>query len=212
VIPAAVSPDPPSIARPSRAARLRLALPALLALLLAGAASAAGAPALKAGSFDPPRMAPDFTLPGANGKPLRLREHRGKVVLLGFGFTSCAAVCPVTLATLRAANKALGAQAREVQVIYITVDPERDVAAQLGGWLAAYDPRFLGGTGNAAQLAAVRKDYGVTADNVAGPDGAITHSSFVYLIDRRGRLRGLMPFGRGAGAYVHDVRLLLAEK
>jgi protein SCO1/2 len=212
VIPAAVLPDPSSIARPSRAARLRLLLPLAAALLLAGAASAAGAPALKAGSFDPPRMAPDFTLPGANGKPLRLREHRGKVVLLGFGFTSCAAVCPVTLATLRAANKALGAQAREVQVIYITVDPERDVAAQLGGWLAAYDPRFLGGTGNTAQLAAVRKDYGVTADNAAGPDGAITHSSFVYLIDRKGRLRGLMPFGRGAGAYVHDVRLLLAEK
>lgn len=207
----------------ARALRLRalaplLLAPALLVLPAAAAKAAAGTPAaavrpaLKAGTFDPPRMAPDFTLPGANGRPLRLSAHRGKVVLLGFGFSSCAAVCPVTLATLRAANKALGAQAAQVQVIYITVDPERDVAAQLGGWLAAYDPRFLGGTGNAAQLAAVRKAYGVTAENVAGPDGAITHSSFVYLIDRRGRLRGLMPFGRGPGAYVHDVRLLLAER
>lgn len=181
--------------------------------LLAGAATAhaSGGAALKAGAFDPPRMAPDFTLPGSNGAPLTLKAYRGKVVLLGFGFTSCQEVCPVTLATLKLADQKLGAQAADVQVVYVTVDPARDTAAQMKRWLSAFNPRFVGGTGSEAQLAAVRKAYGIAAERVAGPANAIEHSSFIYLIDRRGRLRALMPFGRGADDYVHDVRVLLAS-
>ena len=131
-------------------------------------------------------------------------------MLLGFGFTSCAAVCPITLGTLAQVRKKLGAQAGELQVIYITVDPERDDAARLKKYLAGFDPTFVGGTGSDAQLAAVRKDYGIAAEKVAGPDGSFTHSSFIYLIDRDGRLRALMPFGHPADDYVHDIRLLLA--
>lgn len=174
-------------------------------------APAATAPiALKAGVFDPPRMAPDFSLPGSNGAPVTLDKYRGKVVLLGFGFTSCQDVCPVTLATLKLASQRLGAQARDLQVIYITVDPATDNAATMHRYLTAFDPRFVGGTGTQAQLAAVRKAYGIAAERVAGPADKFTHSSFIYLIDRKGRLRALMPFGRGANDYVHDVRLLLA--
>jgi protein SCO1/2 len=180
-----------------------------LALLLASFAASAGE-ALKAGVFDPPRLAPDFALAGSNGQPLKLDAYRGKVVLLGFGFSQCTAVCPVTLATLRQARKMLGAQARDVQVLYITVDPDNDDAAQLKRWLGAFDPRFIGGTGTHNQLAAVRQAYGIEAKKIAGPDGKFSHSSFIYLIDRQGRLRALMPYGRGAGDYVHDVRLLLA--
>lgn len=185
----------------------------LLSLLLVGAASAhaADGAALKAGVFDPPRMAPNFTLPGSNGSELKLSDYRGKVVLLGFGFTSCASVCPTTLATLKQANKLLGKQARDVQVVYITVDPKFDSAAQMKRYLALFDPTFIGGTGTDAQLAAVRKQYGIFAKEVAGPDGRFTHSSFIYLIDRKGRLRALMPYGRLANDYVHDVRLLLAS-
>ncbi|MBC7656385.1 MAG: SCO family protein, partial [Frankiaceae bacterium] len=94
-------------------------------------APASNGASLKAGVFDPPRMAPEFTLPGTHGGPLKLSAYRGKVVLLGFGFTSCTAVCPVTLATLAQAHKKLGAQAKGLQVVYITVDPVRDNAAQL---------------------------------------------------------------------------------
>ena len=184
----------------------------LLTLLVASNAVRAGdAAALKAGVFDPPRMAPDFTLPGSNGSPLKLSAYRGKAVLLGFGFSACVAVCPVTLATLKQVNKKLGLQASELQVIYVTVDPQRDSAAQMKKYLAAFDPSFIGGTGSQAQLAAVRRQYGIAASPLAGPDGSYTHSSFIYLIDRRGRLRALMPFGRGSDDYVHDVRILLAS-
>ncbi len=185
----------------------------LLASILLSAASARAddGATLKAGVFDPPRVAPDFALRGSAGSELKLSTYRGKVVLLGFGFTSCAAVCPITLGTLAQAHKKLGAQAGELQVIYITVDPERDDAAQLKKYLSGFNPTFVGGTGTEAQLAAVRKDYGIAAEKVAGPDGSYTHSSFIYLIDREGRLRALMPFGHVADDYVHDVRILLAS-
>jgi protein SCO1/2 len=78
-------------------------------------------------------------------------------------------------------------------------------------YLATFDPTFVGGTGSDAQLAAVRKAYGIAASRQAGPDGSISHSSFVYLIDRDGRLRALMPYGRPPADYAHDVRILLAS-
>jgi protein SCO1 len=186
----------------------------LVASLFLSAASARAddGATLKAGVFDPPRAAPDFTLSGSNGSALKLSTYRGKVVLLGFGFTSCQAVCPITLGTLAQAEKKLGAQAGELQVIYITVDPERDDAAQLKKYLSSFNPTFVGGTGTDTQLAAVRKDYGIAAEKVAGPDGSYTHSSFIYLIDREGRLRALMPFGHPADDYVHDIRIMLASQ
>ena len=157
-------------------------------------------------------MAPDFTLSGSNGAPLELNDHRGKVVLLFFGFTHCPSVCPITLATLTAAYRQLGADAAQVQVIYITVDPERDTPARMKEYLGPFDPGFLGGSGTEAQLAAVRREYGVGAQREDKPDGSVSygHSSFVYLIDRAGRLRALMPYGHPAEDYVHDARLLLA--
>ena len=183
----------------------------LASLLLAVApAGADGGATLKAGVFEPARMAPAFRLQGSDGTELDLARYRGKVVLLGFGFTSCTQVCPITLLTLAQARKQLGAQADELQVVYITVDPERDDAARMKQYLAAFDPGFVGGTGSAEALAAVRKEYGISAAKQAGPDGDYTHSSFIYLIDRAGRLRALMPYGRPSEDYVHDVRLLLA--
>lgn len=191
---------------------IRLSALLLTLLVVAAPLRAGDGAALKAGVFDPPRMAPDFTLPGSNGLPLKLSAYRGKVILLGFGFSSCQAVCPITLATLKTASRKLGVQAGDLQVIYITVDPETDDAQTMRRYLTAFDPRFIGGTGTAAQLASVRKAYGIAAEEKAGRDGTFTHSSFIYLIDRQGRLRALMPFGRGADDYVHDVRLLMAAR
>ena len=188
--------------------RLLAVLPLLLFSLTCGAAES---PSLRSGVFTPPRVAPDFSLHGSDGSALKLSRYRGKVVLLGFGFTSCIAVCPITLGTLAAAHKKLGARGNDVQVVYVTVDPERDDAPRMKKYLAAFDPTFIGGTGSDAQLAAVRKDYGIAAEKVAGPDGSYTHSSFVYLIDREGLLRALMPYGHPAEDYIHDIGILLAS-
>ena len=184
----------------------------MLAPLAIAASAPDATPALKAGTFDPPRQAPDFTLPGSNGAPLKVSDHRGKVVLLFFGFTNCPSVCPITLATLTAAYRQLGADAARVQVIYVTVDPERDTPQRMKEYLGAFNPAFLGGSGTEEQLAAVRREYGVAAQREDKPDGTHSygHSSFVYLIDRAGRLVALMPYGHPAEDYVHDARLLLA--
>jgi protein SCO1/2 len=196
-------------------------LPRLLsALSLAAACGLASAfdpnpIGLKAGVFDPPQMAAEFP-PGVQATDhgeLRLSRWHGKVVLLVFGYTHCPAVCPTTLATLAEAHKLLGADGAALQVIYVTVDPERDDLAHVRTYLAGFDPGFVGGTGAPDALALVRKRYGVTAQKVpmaGGTDYGMSHSTSIYLIDREGRLRALMPFGHSADDFAHDVRQLLA--
>ena len=184
----------------------------LALLLTAGTYAAPAGPALKAGVFEPPRLAPDFALRGSDGSELKLGRYRGRVVLMAFGFTQCTEVCPATLATLAAARKSLGAAAEAVQVVYVTVDPERDTAPRMKTYLAAFDPGFIGATGTPEALAAMRKDYGAHARKVPMSDGYLfDHTSSIYLIDREGRLRAMMPYGHDAGDFVHDIRLLLAK-
>jgi len=193
---------------------LKPALSLLLSLmtLIAGARAHAEAPELFAGVFDPPRAAPEFSLPSSDGEPVSLERFRGKVVVLAFGFTSCPDVCPTTLTTLAGARRALGQQAADVQVVYVTVDAARDDAKRMRDYLAAFDPAFLGATGTAQQLGAVREAYGVAAERVArGESYAFSHSSFTYLIDRAGKLRALMPYGHAASDYAHDLRILLGS-
>ena len=186
-----------------------------LLVMCGGLATASqAAPALKAGVFEPPAAAPEFSLRGSDGQDLTLARYRGRLVLLVFGFTHCPEVCPTTLATLAEARKALGADASAVQVVYVTVDPERDDVNRIRQYLGAFDATFVGGTGPADALAAVRKGYGVVAEKVARPGGGygMNHSSSVYLIDRQGRLRAMMPYGHEAKDFVHDLRLLLAAR
>lgn len=186
---------------------------ALLGALAAPAPHAGASDAtLRAGVFDPPRAAPQFTLAGSDGAPLTLDRFRGKVVVLAFGFTHCTDVCPTTLGVLARTRKELGADAEGVQVVYVTVDPERDDAARMREYLAKFDRTFLGATGAEEALVAVRKEYGIAAEKttVGGVPG-VAHSSFTYLIDRAGTLRALMPYGHPADDYVHDVRILLKQ-
>lgn len=194
-----------------RRALIFLSLSFALALVAGGPAAAAAA--LKAGVFEPALPAPGFVLPGSDGSAdLGPARWRGKVVLMSFGFTHCPAVCPTTLATLAQARQQLGAAAADVQVVFVTVDPERDDAARMKAYLAAFDPSFVGATGRPEALAAVRKSYGVTAKKVAmGDSYAVDHTSSIYIIDREGRLRAMMPYGRSAKDFVHDLRVLLAK-
>jgi protein SCO1 len=184
-----------------------------LFLFLTAAVSAGDNATFKAGDFSPPRQAPDFSLRGSDGGELKLSRYRGKVVVLGFGFTSCPEICPTTLAVLAQARKKLSVSADEVQVVYVTVDPERDDTERMRKYLASFDPTFVGGTGSAEQLAAVRQAYGVVAEKKPFAGGyMVAHSSFTYLIDREGSLRALMPYGHTADDYVHDVKLLLSKR
>lgn len=181
---------------------------ALLCFAFMAAAVHAADAKLKSGVFDPPRLAPDFVLEGSDGKELRLGRYRGKVIVLGFGFSHCPEVCPTTLDRLAKARRKLGAGAKDLQVVYVTVDPERDSRERLRSYLAAFDPTFVGGTGTAEKLGRVRDEYGILAARKSG-EGGIDHSSFVYLIDRAGSLRAMVPYGRSADDIAHDLSILL---
>jgi protein SCO1/2 len=167
----------------------------------------------RSGIFEPPREAPAFTLDGSNGRKLNLADQRGKVVILEFGYTHCQYVCPMTLARLTDVHRKLGKAASDVQLIYVTVDPKRDTPERLREHLAAFNPSFLGATGTPDELAATLKGYGVVAEQVVSkgqaPGYEVDHSSFLYLVDRQGRIRGLVPFGTSADDIRHDVELLL---
>lgn len=182
-------------------------------LLCATGAGAAPVTGLKSGLFEPARVAPAIGLQGSDGKPFDLARYRGKVVVLEFGYTHCTEVCPVSLFALAQARKLLGADAARLQVVFITVDPARDSVARLHGYLAHFDPGFIGATGSPAQIEAVLKAYGIEAAKrmAAGSDGGymMSHSSYLYFVDTRGMLRALMPFGRPAADIAHDVQLLL---
>ncbi len=181
---------------------------------LLGAGQALAAPQLKAGVFEPALAAPELPLPATTGKPFSLADYRGKVVVLAFGYTYCQAVCPVTLAMLAQAHQLLGADAARAQVVFVSVDPERDSVPQLAGYLKGFDPRFVGVGGSAQQVATVMQAYGINAERHPvgkGGDYVIAHSSSIYFIDRKGRLRALLPFGRPASDVAHDVRALLQE-
>lgn len=170
---------------------------------------------LKAGVFEPAQAAPEFALKGSDGAALNLARFKGKLVLLVFGFTHCPDVCPTTLATLAQVRKELGPQAADVQVVYVTVDPERDDVNRIRQYLNAFDPSFLGGTDTPDTLAAMRKRYGVVAEKIAPKQGnayGMNHSTSVWLIDRGGKLQAMMPYGHPAKDFVHDLRLLLAAK
>lgn len=188
---------------------------ALFAALLLVTASLQAAPALKSGSFSPPRAAPEIARKAADGSDFRLSQLRGKVVVLEFGFTHCPAVCPASLATLAQARRKLGGQADRLQVVFVSVDPERDTPARLTSYLAQFDKSFVGLTGTPEQMAAIRKDYGITATKFPAPTSQsgyqMGHSSYLYFIDKKGMLRALMPFGRPLDEIVHDVNLLAAE-
>ncbi len=183
-----------------------------MSVLVAAGAAVAEPQRFKAGVFDPPRQAPDFALQASNGGQLKLSGYRGKVVLLAFGFTSCAKVCPMTLAVLAQARRKLEAAGDGVQVVYVTVDPERDDSVRMKSYLAGFDASFIGGTGKPDDLARVREEYGIVARRVSqDATHSFAHSSFVYLIDRAGRIRALMPYGHSPDDYVHDLRILLGE-
>lgn len=151
----------------------------------------------------------DFALTDHHGKPRRLSEFRGKVVALFFGFTQCPEVCPTTLAEFAQVYRALGPDADRVQVIFVTLDPERDTRELLAQFVPAFDARFLALSGTPEQTRQVADAYDVTYRKVAGRTPGfytIDHTSYIFLFDASGRLRLKMPHGQPAPAIERLIR------
>jgi len=149
-----------------------------------------------------PHVGGPFTLVNSAGQPVTDKAYAGKWLLVYFGYTYCPDVCPTTLNNIAQALAKLGPDAQKVTPIFITVDPKRDTPKVMGQYVKSFDPRIIGLTGSAAQIAAVAKEYHVyySAEPDKG-DGAylVDHSSFVYLMTPRGILAKVMP-GTTTGA------------
>lgn len=153
----------------------------------------------------------DFQLTDHNGKPRTLADFRGKVVAIFFGYTHCPDVCPTTMADLAQVRRKLGQDADKLQVLFVTLDPQRDTRELLAQYVPAFDPAFLGLYGDAQATAQAGKNFAVTYQKQQTTSGYnIDHSSGTFLIDTNGKVRLLAPYGQRADWLVDDIRLLLA--
>jgi protein SCO1 len=168
---------------------------------------------LNEGTFRLPRRAPHFVLKTPDGAEFRLSQQRGKVVLVDFGYTFCPDVCPMTLAELAQVRTRFGEAAKRVQVVFVTIDPERDTPERLRSYTATFDPSIIGLTGSPEQLAQVRQAYGVVAEKqvVSGTSAAylMAHSAYVYVIDPQGQPQTLFPFGMSVEEMANQIKPLL---
>jgi len=156
----------------------------------------------------------DFHLSAPDGTARSLADFRGKVVVVFFGYTQCPDVCPTTLSDLAEAMQKLGSDSARVQVLFVTIDPERDTPQLLSEYVPAFNPTFMGLYGDARATAAVAQEFKVYYQKEPGPTPgsySMDHSSGTYVFDPEGRLRLFFTYGQNADAYVHDIRLLLAS-
>jgi len=156
----------------------------------------------------------ELTLTDHTGKTRTLADFRGKVVVVFFGYTHCPDVCPTTLAELKVAREQLGDDGKRVQVLFVTVDPERDTRELLAIYVPAFDPSFLGLYGDATETARVAKEFKVFYQKAPGKTpGSYTvdHTSGSYVFDPQGRLRLLVRPGNVPNL-VADLRILLGAK
>lgn len=158
--------------------------------------------------------AKDVALPDQTGQPRSLKDFSGKVVVVFFGYTQCPDFCPTTLAELAQVKQALGKDGDRLQVLFVTVDPERDTPELLQSYMANFDPSFLALRGTPDQIAAVAKDFKVYFKKAEGKTpGSYTmdHSAGSYIFDPAGRLRVYSRYGSGVEAVTADVKTLLQE-
>lgn len=183
-----------------------------LALGLAACDSGSGKPGFKNTDITGADFAKDFSLTDHNGRAVTLASFAGKVVVIFFGFTQCPDVCPTTMAEMAEVMKALGDRAKEVQVLFVTIDPERDTAALLKQYVPAFNPDFLGLYGDAAATAATAKMFKVFFQKVPGKSpGSYTmdHTAGSYVFDKNGKVRLFLKHGGGAEPALHDLKILL---
>lgn len=147
------------------------------------------------------------------GRARKLEDFRGKAVVLFFGFTQCPDICPTTLAEIAGVLKKLGPDADRVQVLVVSVDPERDTPKLLGDYVTAFDPRFLGLRGDLAATKKAASEFKIYFEKrKQGASYTVDHSAQSYVIDPKGRLRLLVRHDRIGADLPDDLRALLTEK
>jgi protein SCO1/2 len=189
----------------------RTFLSSLVALpLVAGSARAAGFTAI---DITGANIGPDYQLSYSDGKPASLRDFKGKYVMLFFGFTQCPDVCPTTLARASEIKRLLGADGDKLQVVFVTVDPERDTGPLLAEYMRAFDPTFVAVRGNLEQTAKAAKDFKIFYRKVpSGSSYTMDHTALTYLFDANGKIRLAVKHEQTAQQVAADVRLLMHPK
>lgn len=157
-------------------------------------------------------FAQTLNLTDHTGQQRTLVDFNGKVVALFFGYTHCPDVCPTTMVDLKQAMKLLGARADEFQVLFVTLDPERDTQAVLAQYVPEFDARFIGLSGTKEEIATVAKDFKIFAAKVenSGKSGyTIDHSAGIYIFDKTGKIRLYIDYGAKPADIAADVTKLL---
>jgi protein SCO1 len=203
--------------------RLRIIwVAALLVAVLAGCASDGGssdpgptATPRPGTVLDPPKEIGDFTLTSQTGDSLSLSDLRGKAVLLFFGYTHCPDVCPMTLAEFKQVKRELGDAADRAAFVFVSVDGERDTPERLAAYVGAFDPDFIGLTGDEATLRQIGRDYGLffqrsTYDNTQA-DYLVDHTSSSFVVGPEGRLRIIYPYDTDPAIIAEGIATLLDE-
>ena len=185
---------------------------AALLLVLAVTACGPSSPKFQGSDVTGASFGRDFNLVDHNGKPRTLADFRGKAVVVFFGYTQCPDFCPTTLSELAAAMQKLGPDASRVQVLFVTVDPERDTREVLARYVPAFDPSFLGLYGDEKATSAVAKEFKIIYQKQPGREPgsySLDHSAGTYIFDPQGRLRVYENHGPGPDVYAHDLREVL---
>jgi protein SCO1/2 len=152
----------------------------------------------------------DLRLTAFDGRERTLADFKGKAVMLYFGFVQCPDVCPTALARAVETRRLLGAAGERLQVIFVTVDPERDTPAVLKSYMAAFDPSFLALYGDAQRTRETANDFKVYYKKVpTGSSYTMDHSAVSYVFDPAGKLRVVLRHEQTAQDYAHDIALLL---
>ena len=187
---------------------------AVLAALLF-AACAPEKPSFKSIDVTGAEFGRELALTDHTGKPRTLADFKGTVVAVFFGFTRCPDVCPTTLAEMKLVKDRLGADGDKLQVLFVTIDPERDTPELLAKYVPAFDPTFLGLYGNAEATAKTAKEFKVFYQKAPGssPDNySMDHTAATFIYDPQGRLRLFAKHGMGADALAQDIKQLLAAR